>query len=201
MPSPAAGAILVAGLGNPGAQYENTRHNVGFMVAEVLANRSGASFKNHRAGALISETHLGSPPAPRAILAKPSSFMNLVGGPISGLAKYFSVSADRIVVVHDELDLPFGTLKLKFGGGDNGHNGLKSVTKSLSTREYIRVRIGIGRPPGRQDPADFVLRPFTSTERTEVAILMDEAADAVELIARDGLAAAQHRVHTNETRA
>ncbi|MEO6957402.1 MAG: aminoacyl-tRNA hydrolase [Antricoccus sp.] len=201
MPGPATGAILVAGLGNPGAQYENTRHNVGFMVADLLAARSGASFKSHRAGALISEAHLGSPPAPRAILAKPSSFMNLSGGPVSGIAKYFNVAADNIVVVHDELDLPFGTLKLKFGGGDNGHNGLKSITKSLSTRDYIRVRIGIGRPPGRQDPADFVLRGFTTTERAEVAILIEEAADAVEMIARDGLAAAQHRVHTTETRA
>lgn len=201
MPSPAPGAILVAGLGNPGAQYENTRHNVGFMVVELLAARSGSSFKSHRAGALISETHLGSSPAPRAILAKPLSFMNLSGGPVSGLAKYFDVAADNVVVVHDELDLPFGTLKLKFGGGDNGHNGLKSITKSLATRDYIRVRIGIGRPPGRQDPADFVLRGFTTTERAEAAILIEEAADAVELIARDGLAAAQHRVHTTETRA
>ncbi|WP_134322852.1 aminoacyl-tRNA hydrolase [Cumulibacter soli] len=186
---------LVVGLGNPGPQYAATRHNVGWLAVDALAHRSGASFKRHRTGAEIAETHLGAPPAPRAVLAKPLSFMNLSGGPTSGLAKYFNVEPTHIIVIHDELDLPLGTIRLKRGGGDNGHNGLKSITKSLSTKDYLRVRIGIGRPPGRQDPADYVLKPFAAAERTEAQIVIDEAADAVELLVRDGLESAQNRVH------
>ncbi|WP_106849786.1 aminoacyl-tRNA hydrolase [Blastococcus sp. Marseille-P5729] len=186
---------LVVGLGNPGPQYAATRHNVGFMVVDLLAARSGASFKRHRTNAEIAETHLGAPPAPRAVLAKPLSFMNVSGGPTAGLAKYFGVDLGAVVVIHDELDLPLGTIRLKLGGGDNGHNGLKSVSKSLSTKEYLRVRIGIGRPPGRQDPADYVLRPFSSSERSELAIVLEEAADAVELLVREGLDRAQNQVH------
>jgi len=194
---PATGPSLVVGLGNPGPTYAATRHNVGFMVADVLAARSGASFKRHRAGAEIAETHLGPPPAPRAVLAKPMSFMNLSGGPVSGLASYFHIDPANIVVIHDELDLPLGTVRLKLGGGDNGHNGLRSITKSLSTKDYLRVRIGIGRPPGRQDPADFVLKPFASAERAEVGVIIEESADAVELLVREGLAIAQNRIHAS----
>ncbi|MFV0533201.1 MAG: aminoacyl-tRNA hydrolase [Cumulibacter sp.] len=186
---------LVVGLGNPGPQYAATRHNAGWLAVDVLARRSGASFKRHRTGAEIAETHLGAPPAPRAVLAKPLSFMNLSGGPTSGLAQYFHVDAAHIIVIHDELDLPLGTIRLKRGGGDNGHNGLKSITRSLSSKDYLRVRIGIGRPPGRQDPADYVLKPFAAAERTEAQIVLDEAADAVELLVRDGLESAQNRVH------
>lgn len=194
---PATGPLLVVGLGNPGPTYAATRHNVGHMVADVLAGRSGASFKRHRTGAEIAETHLGAPPAPRVVLAKPLSFMNLSGGPVSGLASYFHVDPASVVVIHDELDLPLGTIRLKQGGGDNGHNGLRSITKSLSTKDYIRIRIGIGRPPGRQDPADFVLKPFASAERGEIGVIIEEAADAVELLAREGLAIAQNRLHTS----
>ncbi|WP_153505576.1 aminoacyl-tRNA hydrolase [Cumulibacter manganitolerans] len=186
---------LVAGLGNPGPQYAATRHNVGFMVVDLLAQRSGASFKRHRTNAEIAETHLGAPPAPRAVLAKPLSFMNASGGPVSGLANYFSVPPGNVVVIHDELDLPLGVVRLKLGGGDNGHNGLKSITKSLSTKDYLRVRIGIGRPPGRQDPADYVLKPFAAAERAEVGVVLEEAADAVELLVREGLERAQNSVH------
>ena len=186
---------LVVGLGNPGPQYAATRHNVGWMVVDLLARRSGASFKKHRTNAEIAETHLGAPPAPRAVLAKPLSFMNLSGGPTAGLASYFRVDPTQVIVIHDELDLPLGTIRLKQGGGDNGHNGLKSITKSLSTKDYLRVRIGIGRPPGRQDPADFVLKPFAAAERTEAEIVVEETADAVELLVREGLERAQNQVH------
>lgn len=186
---------LVVGLGNPGPQYAATRHNVGWMVVDLLAQRSGASFKRHRTNAEIAETHLGAPPAPRAVLAKPLSFMNLSGGPTAGLAAYFRVPPEAIIVVHDELDLPLGAIRLKRGGGDNGHNGLKSITKSLSTKDYLRVRIGIGRPPGRQDPAEFVLKPFAAAERTEAQIVVEETADAVELLVREGLERAQNAVH------
>ncbi|PRZ41943.1 peptidyl-tRNA hydrolase [Antricoccus suffuscus] len=194
---PTTGSLLVVGLGNPGPTYAATRHNVGYMVANVLAARSGVSFKRHRTGAEIAETHLGAPPAPRAVLAKPLSFMNLSGGPVSGLASYFHIEVAGVVVIHDELDLPLGTVRLKQGGGDNGHNGLRSITKSLSTKDYVRIRVGIGRPPGRQDPADFVLKPFASAERAEVGVIIEEAADAVELFAREGLAVAQNRIHTS----
>lgn len=186
---------LVVGLGNPGPQYAATRHNVGFMVVDLLAQRSGASFKRHRTNAEIAETHLGAPPAPRAVLAKPLSFMNASGGPTAGLATYFGVEPGQIIVVHDELDLPLGTVRLKMGGGDNGHNGLKSITKSLSTKDYLRVRIGIGRPPGRQDPADYVLKPFASAERAEIGVVLEETADAVEVLVREGLERAQNQVH------
>ena len=186
---------LVVGLGNPGPQYAATRHNVGWMVVDLLAQRSGASFKRHRTNAEIAETHLGAPPAPRAVLAKPLSFMNLSGGPTAGLASYFRVDPTQVIVIHDELDLPLGTIRLKRGGGDNGHNGLKSISKSLSTKDYLRVRIGIGRPPGRQDPAEFVLKPFAAAERTEAAIVIEETADAVELLVREGLERTQNQVH------
>lgn len=189
-------AFLVVGLGNPGPQYAATRHNVGFEVADLLADRAGATFKRHRSGAEIAEVHLGMPPAPRAILAKPQSFMNVSGGPTKALASYFDVPPEQIIVVHDELDLPLGAIRLKLGGGDNGHNGLKSITKALGTRDYLRVRIGIGRPPGRQDPADFVLRPFAASERAEAGVVLQEAADAVEVLVRDGLAVAQNQVHS-----
>ena len=186
---------LVVGLGNPGPQYAATRHNVGWMVVDLLAQRSGASFKRHRTNAEIAETHLGAPPAPRAVLAKPLSFMNLSGGPTAGLASYFRVDPTQVIVIHDELDLPLGTIRLKRGGGDNGHNGLKSISKSLSTKDYLRVRIGIGRPPGRQDPAEFVLKPFAAAERTEAAVVIEETADAVELLVREGLERTQNQVH------
>ena len=190
---------LVIGLGNPGEEYAATRHNIGFKVVEELARRAGAKFSvDKRARALVASARIGGtgPQGVAAALAKPMSFMNLSGGPVSALAKYFAVPAEAVVVVHDELDLPYGTLRLKQGGGSAGHNGLKDITKALETPEYVRVRVGIGRPPGSQDAATYVLKPFTSTERKELDLVVVEAADAVEALVLEGLAAAQQRLHS-----
>lgn len=186
------GPTMVVGLGNPGPRYVGNRHNVGFLVADELADRIGGKFKAHRAGADILEGRLAGR---RVTLAKPRSFMNTSGGPVVGTARFFKVPQDKLVVVHDELDLPYGTVRLKLGGGENGHNGLRSITKSLGSRDYHRVRFGIGRPPGRMDPADFVLRDFSSTERKELAFAVDRCADAVEALVSMGLEAAQNVFH------
>jgi len=183
---------LVIGLGNPGPSYAATRHNAGFMVVDLLAQRMGGRFKAHRGGVDVVEGRIGGT---RVVLGKPKSFMNLSGGPTASLRDFFKVPVERIVVVHDELDLPYGTVRLKRGGGDNGHNGLRSITKSIGTREYLRVRFGIGRPPGRQDPADFVLKPFSSVENKELPFHVDRAADAVETLVTESLEAAQNRYH------
>lgn len=187
-------AWLIVGLGNPGAQYAKNRHNVGYLVADELAKRLGASFSNHKSNAQVAEGRfvMGGP---KLILAKSNTFMNLSGGPVANLAKYFAVPPNQIVVVHDELDLPFDSLKLKLSGGHGGHNGLRDISKALATPDYIRVRVGIGRPPGRQDPADFVLSDFGSSEREIVPVLVADAADAVESIVSLGLRDAQQRVH------
>jgi PTH1 family peptidyl-tRNA hydrolase len=181
--------FLVVGLGNPGPRYAATRHNAGFLVLDLLAERSGARFKAHKANADVAETRVGSAPA---VLAKPRSFMNLSGGPVVGVARFYKVPVERIVVVHDELDLPYGSLRLKRGGGDGGHNGLRSTTAALGDKEYARVRFGIGRPPGRQDPADYVLREFSTAERKDLGFHVDRAADAVEAFVLRGLEAAQN---------
>ncbi len=183
---------LVAGLGNPGPGYAGNRHNVGFMVADLLAARMGGKFKTHRSRALVAEGRVG-PPGPagrKVVLAKPMTFMNLSGGPVTALSGYLKIPVGRIVVIHDELDIDYGALRLKLGGGDNGHNGLKSLTSSL-TREYYRVRFGVGRPPGRMDVADFVLKDFSSAERKELDYFVDRAADAVEALVIEGLERAQ----------
>ncbi len=180
---------LVVGLGNPGPRYAATRHNVGFAVVELLAARVGGRFKAHRGRCDVVETRLSGEPV---VLAKPKSYMNESGGPVVAISRFYKVSLDRLVTVHDDLDLPFGTLRLKRGGGDGGHNGLRSATAALGSREYLRVRFGIGRPPGRQDPADFVLREFTVSERKELPFLVDRAADAVEALIAKGLEAAQN---------
>jgi peptidyl-tRNA hydrolase, PTH1 family len=180
---------LIVGLGNPGPTYAGNRHNVGFMVVDVLATRAGGRFKSHRSNADVVEG--------RVVLAKPRTFMNESGGPVAGLKSFFGVPLDRLIVVHDELDLDFGTLRIKDGGGDNGHNGLRSITKSLGTREYLRVRVGIGRPPGRMDPAAFVLRDFAATERAALGVNLERAADVVESVLDHGLAATQNRYHTD----
>jgi peptidyl-tRNA hydrolase, PTH1 family len=190
---------LVVGLGNPGSEYERTRHNVGQMVLDELASRTKGSFKRHRSGARVAEVRLGvlpgGAPGPRVVLAAPTSYMNLSGGPVAGLANYFDVDLERVVVVHDELDIDFGAVRLKRGGGEGGHNGLRSVSKSLGDKNYARVRVGIGRPPGRQDPADFVLKEFSSTEKKDLPFLLMDAADAVEKLVVDGLEAAQQKFH------
>ena len=184
---------LVAGLGNPGAEYAKNRHNVGFMVADLLAERIGGKFKRAgKAQAQVIEGRIG-PPGPanrRVILAKPMSYMNLSGGPVTALRDFYKVPTANVVAIHDELDIDYGVLRLKFGGGDNGHNGLKSMTKSMGA-EYHRMRFGIGRPPGRMQVADFVLKDFSSTERKELDYFVDRAADAVECLVTEGLERAQ----------
>ncbi|GAV45032.1 aminoacyl-tRNA hydrolase [Streptomyces acidiscabies] len=184
---------LIVGLGNPGPEYAMNRHNIGFMVADLLAERMGGRFKRAgKAQAQVLEGRLGAPgPASRrAVLAKPMSFMNLSGGPVNALRDFYKVPLSNIVAIHDELDIDYGTLRLKLGGGDNGHNGLKSMTKSMGP-DYHRIRCGIGRPPGRMQVADFVLKDFSSTERKELDWFVDRAADAVEALVTEGLERAQ----------
>ncbi|HWG61199.1 MAG TPA: aminoacyl-tRNA hydrolase [Streptosporangiaceae bacterium] len=183
---------LIAGLGNPGPGFAGNRHNAGYMVADELATRIGGRFKPGKYRALVTDGRLAGAPV---TLAKPMTFMNESGGPVAGLRGYYRLPQERIVVIHDELDLPFGTIRLKLGGGDNGHNGLRSVTAALGGRDYYRVRFGIGRPPGRMDPAAYVLRDFSAAERKELPYLIDRAADAVEALISSGLAAAQNAFH------
>lgn len=192
---------LVVGLGNPGAQYERNRHNVGHMVIEALAQRGGARLTRHKARAQVAELRLGilpgGAPGPKAILAEPACFMNLSGGPVAALAQFYGVDpAARLLVVHDELDLPAHTLRLKRGGGEGGHNGLRSISQSVGTRDYARLRVGIGRPPGRQDPADFVLSDFPARERLDLGVTIEQAADAVEAVVVGGFQAAQQELHS-----
>lgn len=185
---------LIVGLGNPGPRYAGNRHNVGFMVLDELAGRVGGRFKSHRSGADVVEGRLSGG---RVVLAKPRSFMNVSGGPVSSLVRFFKVEPGAIVVVHDELDIPFGSLRLKQGGGEGGHNGLRSISQSLGARDYVRVRFGIGRPPGRMDTADFVLRDFSTVERRELPFLLDRCADAAESVIKDGLLPAQNTYHVD----
>ncbi|MFC4554040.1 aminoacyl-tRNA hydrolase [Georgenia faecalis] len=195
-----SGTWLVVGLGNPGPEYAGNRHNVGQMVLDVLARRMGGSFTTHKARTQVLDGRLGvlpgGAPGPRVILAKPASYMNVSGGPVGALAKFYDVTPDRLLVVHDELDLPAQTLRLKVDGGEGGHNGLKSISSALGTKEYVRLRVGIGRPPGRMDPADYVLRDFAVAERPDLGVTLEEAADAVEEVVLSGLEKAQQRLHT-----
>ena len=185
---------LIVGLGNPGVQYQGNRHNVGQMVLDELAGRVGAGFKTHKARAQVVEGRLGIG-GPRVVLAKPMSYMNVSGGPVSALASFYGITPDHVVAVHDEIDIPFNTVKLKTGGGEGGHNGLRDISKALGTKDYLRVRVGVGRPPGRMDTADYVLRDFGTAELKELPFLLDEAADAVELLLREGLTSAQQKFH------
>jgi peptidyl-tRNA hydrolase, PTH1 family len=189
---------LIVGLGNPGAGYKGNRHNVGQMVLDELTGRMGGNFKTHKARAQVLEGRLGIG-GPRVVLAKPMSYMNVSGGPVAALANFYDIEPDRVVAVHDEIDIPFNTVKLKCGGGEGGHNGLRDISKALGTKDYLRVRVGVGRPPGRMDTADYVLRDFGSAERKDLPFLLDEAADAVEMLIRDGLTAAQQKFHPAKT--
>lgn len=186
---------LVVGLGNPGPEYAGNRHNAGFMVLDELAARASGRFKAHRSRAEVLEGRLAGAPA---VLAKPLSFMNLSGGPVRALTDFYKVDPARVIVVHDELDIPYGALRAKRGGGDNGHNGLKSITRSLATRDYLRVRFGIGRPPGRMDAASFVLKDFATAERKDLPFLVDRAADVVESLIRVGLEPTQNTFHAGD---
>lgn len=191
---------LVVGLGNPTDRYARNRHNVGQMVVDLLAGRAGARWTSHKSRALVAEARLGvlpgGAPGPRVVLAKSTGYMNVSGGPVAALARALGIEPARILVVHDELDLPLGSLRLRLAGGEGGHNGLKSVTQHLGTREYARLRIGIGRPPGQMDPADYVLRDFARNEQPEIAVVIEEAADAVIAVVTQGLEKAQMELHT-----
>ena len=194
--TPLTDVWLVVGLGNPGPAYAGHRHNVGYLVDDVLAERMGSPFRAHKSGrADVVEGRLGPVGAetPRVVLARPRSYMNESGGAVSTLAKFYKVPPERIIAVHDELDIPYGALRIKLGGGDNGHNGLRSMRSSLGTGDFYRVRVGIGRPPGRQDPADFVLSNYSAAERKELEMNVVEAADAVESLVADGLEKTQQR--------
>lgn len=180
---------LIVGLGNPGDRYAATRHNIGYLVTDALASRVGGSWKKHKSGrADVIEGRLAGE---RVVLGRARTYMNESGGPVSALAKFYNVDPDHIVAIHDELDIDFGQLRLKSGGGDNGHNGLKSMRQSLATGDFFRVRVGIGRPPGRQDVKDFVLKPYSASERKDLPVYVEEAADAIESLILHGLAATQ----------
>ncbi|GAA4433741.1 aminoacyl-tRNA hydrolase [Georgenia halophila] len=191
---------LVVGLGNPGPRYAGNRHNVGQMVLDVLAARMVGSFTRHKARAQVLDGRLGvlpgGAPGPRAVLAKPESFMNISGAPVAALVQFYDVDPEHLIVVHDEIDLPPEKLRLKRGGGEGGHNGLRSISQALGTKDYVRLRVGVGRPPGRQDAADFVLRDFSAAERVELGVTLEEAADAVQDVVTAGLDKAQLRLHT-----
>lgn len=186
---------LIVGLGNPGSEYEKTRHNIGQMAVDELARTVGGNFRKHgRARAQVLEGRLGMG-GPKVVLAKPLTYMNVSGGPVSALAQFYGIDPDHIIAVHDELDIPFNTIKLKIGGGEGGHNGLRDMTKALGTKDYYRVRAGIGRPPGRMQVSDFVLKPFSSSEAKELPFLFSAAADAVEMLIKQGLLDAQQKFH------
>ncbi|UQE76953.1 aminoacyl-tRNA hydrolase [Gordonia sp. PP30] len=189
---------LIVGLGNPGPAYEKTRHNIGAMVADGLVFSYGEKYTVHRkSGAEVATVRLstGSNEHESVLVAKARTYMNVTGRQIGPLAKYYGVAPEDVIVLHDELDIDFGQVRLKRGGGEGGHNGLRSLTQALGTRDYTRVRLGIGRPPGRQDPADFVLKSFPSAQRAEVDLLIGNGVDAVELLLKQGLEAAQNVVH------
>jgi PTH1 family peptidyl-tRNA hydrolase len=188
---------LVVGLGNPGPSYAGNRHNIGYMVNDELAQRVGADFRPHKTGrADVVEGRLGGPGGVRVVLARPRCYMNETGGPVSALAKFYKVPVERVIAIHDELDLDFDTQRVKLGGGDNGHNGLRSIRRSMDSGEFYRVRVGIGRPPGRQSPADFVLSDYSPAERKILPFQIDRAADAVESLVEDGLEKTQSRFNS-----
>ncbi|MGH3688489.1 MAG: aminoacyl-tRNA hydrolase [Pseudonocardiaceae bacterium] len=188
----AGDVALIVGLGNPGPSYAGNRHNVGFMVLNELARRVGGRLRSHKTGADVLEARLTGR---RVVLACPRSFMNVSGPAVTATARFYQIPSTDVVVVHDDLDLDYGVLKVKRGGGEGGHNGLRSVTACLGSRDYLRVRFGIGRPPGRMDPADFVLRDFSAEQRRELDLLVDRCADAVEQLLTQGLAATQNQLH------
>lgn len=190
---------VVVGLGNPGDRYAGNRHNVGAMVVAELSRRYASPLRAHKARASAAQVRLGTVagrPGPAAVIAVPHSYMNESGGPVKALMGFFGAGPDRLIVLHDELDIDAGQVRLKLGGGEGGHNGLRAVSRALGTRDYLRVRIGIGRPPGRMEAADYVLRDFSKEERADLPFLLGDAADAVELLAQEGLLAAQQRFHS-----
>lgn len=186
--------FLVVGLGNPGAGYAFNRHNVGQMVVDVIAKRLGVSFKSHKAGAVVAEARLGAG-GPKVILAKSAGYMNTSGRPVAGLMKFFDVPIENVIIVHDELDIPAADVRIKVGGGHAGHNGLRDIIAACGSPDFVRVRVGIGRPPGQMETADYVLKDFGTAERKELPVTLEISADAVEAIITDGVAAAQQKYH------
>jgi PTH1 family peptidyl-tRNA hydrolase len=186
---------LVVGLGNPGPGYAGHRHNVGHMAVSQLASDITAKFTSHKANALVAEgwARLGGP---KLILAKPNTFMNLSGGPVANLLKFYNLTTENLIVVHDELDLDFDVVRLKSNGGHGGHNGLRDIISATGSNEFARVRIGIGRPPGRQDAADFVLQDFNKGEREVLPHVLAHTCGAIEMIADEGILAAQQRYNS-----
>ena len=195
---------LIVGLGNPGPSYSGHRHNIGAKVVDELAARVGANLRSHKTRAIASEVRIAVPAGapsggasgPRAVIATPLTYMNESGGPVAALMSFYKISVENLIVIHDDLDIPFADVRLKLGGGEGGHNGLRSITKSVGTRDYLRIRVGIGRPPGRMDAADYVLHDFSGAERTEVPLLIGDAADAAEHLVAEGLVAAQQHWHS-----
>jgi PTH1 family peptidyl-tRNA hydrolase len=193
--------FVIAGLGNPGPAYSATRHNIGAMVVAELASKLSVKLSRHKkAFAAVGQSHIGLPGSQlgqqSVVLAIPLCFMNESGGPIKSILDFYNVPPENLIVVHDELDIDFAAIRLKFGGGDNGHNGLKSIKKSIGTGEYFRARMGIGRPLGRQDPADFVLSPFSSGERKELPEFIGRSCDAIETLITNGLDTAQSKFNS-----
>lgn len=193
---------LVIGLGNPGPRYAGNRHNVGAMVLEAISDDVGGSFTRHKAGAAVLDGRVGvlpgGAPGPRVVLGRPATYMNTCGPAVAALAQFYSVPMEQVLVIHDELDLPEHTLRLKRGGGEGGHNGLKSISSALGSRDYLRLRVGIGRPPGRMDAAAFVLQDFPTAERTEVEVTVQKAARVVSDVVADGLEQTQNTLHAQE---
>jgi PTH1 family peptidyl-tRNA hydrolase len=188
---------LVVGLGNPGDQYAATRHNIGQMVIDELAKRHSVKLSSHKSRTEIAAYKLGvGADAHSIILGKSKSYMNETGGPIKALANFYSVEPNNIIALHDELDIPFAAIRTKIAGGDNGHNGLKSMTSAFGTAEYYRIRLGIGRPMGEQDPADFVLKAFSKVEQKELGEFISRSADAVESLINDGLELTQQNFNS-----
>ena len=188
---------LVVGLGNPGDQYAATRHNVGQMVVDAMAIGNKLRWSTHKSRTDVAAFKIGAPPhAQSVIIAKSKSYMNESGGPIKVLAAFYKVEPSHIIILHDELDIAFSTIRSKFGGGDNGHNGLKSMTSALGTPDYYRVRLGIGRPIGQQDPADFVLKTFSKIEQMDLAEFINRGADVVESLITVGLESTQTRFNS-----
>jgi PTH1 family peptidyl-tRNA hydrolase len=186
---------LVVGLGNPGPGYAGNRHNVGQMALAQLADRSSVTFKNHKANAAVAEGRSFAP-GPKLVLAKPNTFMNVSGAPVAALLRFYKIDPSRLIVLHDELDIPFDSVRLKHGGGHGGHNGIRDIMSAIGTGDFTRVRIGVGRPPGRQPAADFVLKDFSAAEREVLPNVLEDAADATELIAAEGLTVAQLKFHS-----
>lgn len=191
---PNAERWIVVGLGNPGSRYAGNRHNIGAVVLEETAGDRGVTLKSHKSGCLVAEA---VEPNARLVLARPTSYMNESGRPVAQLLRFYKEEPQKLIVVHDELDIPFGDIRIKFGGGTAGNNGVKSVAQHLGTKDFVRVRFGISRPPGRRDPADYVLQDFSKAERARVVELVSEAQNAVERIVTVGVERAMNEVNTS----